>query len=425
MPYFYPKSNKNFPDYQLNYNNFLNFLKNIIDTRQCKSVIEAGSGSGLIAAALASILPHDGEVVCLENSKYIGYLPFFWYLTGEALNKIKFITEQPENGLSALIDSGVKYDAVLINGNCDLEDCYTLSILGRQLLDKDDPLIIHAPGKDCENINFISSRLIEKGYGVSNYFSKYPEEDIISYMICTNKINLDIRHKITIMTYIDKIDSYLFNFVNNIKNSSYPKDKIQLLIIMNKSAPEIQQYFQGFGVQIQTDYVFVDKEDSKAWNEGLKFYLKNHQNHGMIIWRSNLICDSNFIEAMAVANCPVSQPIVCSKTYPAVKANNLLKHINTAINVTHEDLPNYYFVDWIQDAPIFAIKSKWYLLWKLGGFKDMNLQTSLGVEGWLFKNTRSKAYLVKNTSAWTLNDNSVAFKAIINNGKIKIYQKRF
>ena len=425
MPYFYPKSNKNFPDYQLNYNNFLNFLKNIIDTRRCKSVIEAGSGSGLIAAALASILPHDGEVVCLENSKYIGYLPFFWYLTGEALNKIKFITEQPENGLSALIDSGVKYDAVLINGNCDLEDCYTLSILGRQLLDKDDPLIIHAPGKDCENINFISSRLIEKGYGVSNYYSKYPEEDIISYMICTNKINLDIRHKITIMTYIDKIDNYLFNFVNNIKNSSYPKDKIQLLIIMNKSAPEIQQYFQGFGVQIQTDYVFADKEDSKAWNEGLKFYLKNHQNHGMIIWRSNLICDSNFIEAMVVANCPVSQPIVCSKTYPAVKANNLLKHINTAINVTHEDLPNYYFVDWIQDAPIFAIKYKWHSLWKLGGFKDMNLQTSLGVEGWLFKSTRSKAYLVKNTSAWTVNDNSVAFKAIINNGKIKIYQKRF
>ena len=69
---------------------------------------------------------------------------------------------------------------------------------------------------------------------------------------------------------------------------------------------------------IQTDYVFVDKEDSKAWNEGLKFYLKNHNNHGMIIWRSNLICDSNFIEAMVVSNCPVSQPIVCSKTYTKI-----------------------------------------------------------------------------------------------------------
>ena len=65
------------------------------------------------------------------------------------------------------------------------------------------------------------------------------------------------------------------------------------------------------------------------------------------------------------------------------------------------------------------------MLWKLGGFKEMKLQTDLGVEGWLFKNTRSKAYLIKNTSAWIFNDNSNAFKAIIINGKTKIYQKRF
>ena len=88
-------------------------------------------------------------------------------------------------------------------------------------------------------------------------------------------------------------------------------------------------------------------------------------------------------------------------------------------------MPSYHFVDWVQDSPIFAVKSKWYSLWKLGGFKEMNLETGLGIEGWLFKVTRSKAYLVKNTSAWTINDNSVAFKAIIINGKIKIYQKRF
>jgi hypothetical protein len=361
----------------------------------------------------------------LENSKYIGYLPFFWYLTGEALNKIKFITEQPENGLSALIDSGVKYDAVLINGNCDLEDCYTLSILGRQLLDKDDPLIIHAPGKDCENINFISSRLIEKGYGVSNYYSKHPEEDIISYMICTNKINLDIRHKITIITYIDMVNNSLFNFVNNIKKSTYPKNKIQLIILMNKNRPEIKQYVNVFETPIEIDYILVDKEDNFAWHEGLKFYLKNHNNYGMIIWRSNLICDSNYIESLITANCPVSQAISCANTHPAVIVSTLIKHINTAVYLSHDEIPNYHFVDWVQNAPIFATKSKWHTLWKLGGFKDMNLNTGLGIEGWLFKNTRSKSYLVKNTSAWILSDNSIAFKAIINNGKIKIYQKRF
>ena len=425
MPYFYPKSNKNFPDYQLNYNNFFNFLKNIIDTRKCKSVIEAGSGSGLIAAALASILPEDGEVVCLENPKYIGYLPFFWYLTSEALNKIKFITEQPETGLSTLINNGVKYDAVLINGNCDLEDCYSLSILGRQLLDKDDPLIIHAPGKDCENINFISSRLIEKGYGVSNYYSKYPEEDVISYMICTNKVNLDIRHKITILTYIDKVDSHLFNFVNNIKNSTYPKEKIQLIIIMNKNFPQIKQYFQGFGAPIQTDFIDVESESNLAWHEGLKFYLKNHQNYGMVIWRSNLICDANYLEALIVSNCPVAQAVTCIKSKPTIMASNLLKHLNTAVYLSHNEIPNYHFVDWVQNSPIFAIKSKWHSLWKLGGFKDAKLETGLGVEGWLFKNTRSKSYLVKNTSAWIIDDNSLAFKAIIINGNTKIYQKRF
>ena len=425
MPYFYPRSYKNFPNYQINYNKFLYLLKNIIDTRQSKNIIEAGSGSGLITAALASMLPSDGVITCLENPKYIGYLPFFWYLTSESLNKIKFITEQPEIGLSNLIDQGIKYDAVLINGNYDLEDCYTMSIIGRQLLDDDDPLIIHAPGKDYENINFISSRLIEQGYGVSNHCSKYPSEDTISYMICTNKVNLDIRHKITITTYIDKVDSHLMNFIDNIKNSSYPKEKIQLLIIMNRERPEIQQYFQGFGVPIQTDYVFVDKEDNFAWNEGLKFYLKNHKNYGMIIWRSNLICDSNYIESLVMSNCPVSQAVICAKSQPNVRANNLLKHINTAINITHEDLPGYYFVDWVEDSPIFAIKSKWMMLWKLGGFKEMNLSTRVGVEGWLFKVTRSKAYLVKNTSAWSIGDNNLSFKAIIISGKLKIYQKRF
>lgn len=425
MPYFYPRSYKSLPNYQLDYNKFLEFLKNIIDTRKCKSVIEAGSGSGLITAALASMLPNDGQVTCLENPKYIGYLPFFWYLTSEALNKINFITEQPQIGLSKLIEEGAKYDSVLINGNYDLEDCYTMSILGRQLLKQDDPLILHAPGKDCENINFISSRLIEKGYGVSNYYSKYPDEDVISYMVCTNKVNLDIRHKITILTYIDKVDNYLFNFVNNIKNSTYPKEKIQLLILMNKNAPEIQQYFQGFGAPIQTDFIQVSQEDNKAWNDGLKFYLKNHANYGMIVWRSNLICDTNYIESLVVANCPVSQAISCTNTKPVVMASNLLKHLNTAIYISHEDLPSYHFVDWVQNAPIFAIKSKWHMLWKLGGFKDVNFDTGLGIEGWLFKNTRSKSYLVKNTSAWIFSDNSTAFKAIINNGKIKIYQKRF
>lgn len=425
MPYFYPRSHKAFPDYQLDYHNFLEFLKNIIDTRKCKNVIEAGSGSGLFTAALASILPTCGEVICLENPKYIGHLPFFWYLTSEALNKIKFIAEQPEIALPALIDKGAKYDAIFINGNADLEECFTMSMLGRGLLKEDDPLIIHAPGKDSENIKFISSRMIENGFGVSNYYSKYPDEDVISFMICTNKINLEIRHKITIVTYIDSIGNKLFNFVNNIKNSTYPKDKIQLIILMNKNCPEIQQYFQGFGVSIQTDYMFVEEENSLIWHDALKFYLKNHQNYGMIIWRSNLICDADYIEKLVVANCPVSQVISCTETQPLVKASNLLKYLNTAIYIKHQDLPNYYFVDWVQDSPIFAVKSKWMMLWKLGGFKDMKLETDLGIEGWLFKHTRSKSYLVKNTSAWIFSDNSNAFKAIITNGKTKIYQKRF
>lgn len=425
MPYFYPRSHKTFPDYQLDYNNFFDFIKNLINTRQCKKVLEAGSGSGLFTAALASILPKDGEVTCLENPKYIGHLPFFWYLTSESLNKIKFITEQPEIALSELNNKGLKYDAVFINGNAELEDCFTMSMLGRELLEEDNLLVIHAPGKDCENIKFISSRMIEKGYGVSNFYSKYPEEDVISFMICSTKINLDIRHKITILTYLDAIDNALFNFVNNIKNTTYPKDKIQLIILMNKNCPEIQQYFQDFGVPIQTDYILVDEEDSLAWHEGLKFYLKNHNNYGMIVWRANLICENNYIEELIVSNCPVSQVVSCTKTNPIVKASNLLKYLNTAIYIKHQDLPNYYFVDWVQDAPIFAVKSKWLMLWKLGGFKEMKLQTDLGLEGWLFKNTRSKAYLVKNTSAWIFDDNSNAFKAIITNGKTKIYQKRF
>lgn len=425
MPYFYPRSHQTFPEYQLDYNHFLDFLKNIINIRKCNRVIEAGSGSGLFTAALASIIPYNGEVLCLENPKYIGYLPFFWYLTSEALNKIKFITEQPEIALSQLSKKGDKYDAVFINGNADLEDCFTMSMLGRDLLKEDDPLIIHAPGKDCENIKFISSRMIEKGYAASNYYSKYPEEDVISFMICSNKINLDIKQKVTIITYLDAVDNKLFNFVNNIKSSKYPKEKIQLLILMNKNCPEIQQYFQGFGAPIQSDFILVEEENSLAWHEGLKFYLKNHQNYGMIIWRSNLICEPDYIDKLITSNCPVSQVLSCTKTHPVVRASNLLKYLNTAIYIDHQDLPNYYFVDWVQDSPIFAIKSKWIMLWKLGGFKDMKLETDLGIEGWLFKNTRSKSYLVKNTSAWIFSDNFNAFKAIITNGKTKIYQKRF
>lgn len=425
MPYFYPNCHKNYPIYQLNINTFIEYLKNIISIRKPVEVLEAGSGHGLFTAALASLMPENGKVVCIEEPNSISILPFFWYLESRIQSKIDFILDYPEYAIRKLIDKHEKFDMLFINGNQTLEECYTLSMIGRNLLDKNDPMILHAPGKDAENVNFISSRLVEKGFSVSNLASAYPEEDTINFMISTNNMLLNIKHKITIITYIDSPGSKMFNFINSIKKSNYPKNKLQLIIIINSVNQIIKHHINDMGEYASLEYIEVVEENDLAWHSALKHYLQNHNNYGMIIWRANLVTDDNFIESLTTQNCPVVQPIVCAKDKNQVLASNLITHKNTAIHIAHDDLKNYYFVDWIENAPIFAIRSKWLMLWKNDGFKYCNLQSNVSVEGWLFKNTRSKAYLIKNTSAWVVDDKNTGLKAIMNNGNIKIYQKQF
>jgi hypothetical protein len=300
-----------------------------------------------------------------------------------------------------------------------------LSIKGRQLLDPGSPLVVHTPGRDVEKLNFISSRFNERGYAAVSFTSKYSKEDSINYMICSDKVNLNTKHKITIMTYLDAVNTKVFNFAQSIRSTNYPLNKIQIIIIMNKDCPAIKQYFSDLDVA-SIDYIEVKKETNMSWHEGLIFYLKNHQNYGLLLWRQNLITDENFIDNMCNQNCAASQPLICHKDNPKiVKASKFIKHQNTAVHLDMNELNKNFFIDWIENAPIFAIRSQWLMLAKNDGFKYMNLDTNVGLEGWLFKTLRTKSYLVKNTSAWILNDNNVGFKAIIKNDEVKIYQKQF
>ena len=113
--------------------------------------------------------------------------------------------------------------------------------------------------------------------------------------------------------------------------------------------------------------------------------------------------DENFIDNMCNQNCAASQPLICHKDNPKiVKASKFIKHQNTAVHLDMNELNKNFFIDWIENAPIFAIRSQWLMLAKNDGFKYMNLDTNVGLEGWLFKTLRTKSYLVKNTSAWIL-----------------------
>lgn len=423
MPYFYPNCHKNYPHYQLNINKFIEYIKNLIDIRNPHKIIEAGSGHGLFTAALASLLPENGTVLCVEEPKSVSNLPFFWYLEYRTQSKISFILDYPEYAIRKLIDKREKFDMLFINGNQTLEECYTLSMFGRNLLEKNDPMILHSPGRDSDNVKFIANRLTEKGFSVINTMSSYPEEDTINFLVSTDNLLLNVKHKITIMTYIDSAGSSMVNFINSIKNSNYPKNKLQLIIIINSNHQMIKHHLNEIGTCASLEYIEVQEENELAWNLGLKHYLHNHNNYGMILWRANLITDDNFIESLSTQNFPVVQPILCAKDKCQVLASNLIMHKNTAIHISPDDLNNYYFVDWVENAPIFAVRSKWFMLWKNDGFKYCNLHSNVGLEGWLFKNTRSKSYLIKNTSAWVVNDKNIGNKAIINNGKIKIYQK--
>lgn len=420
MPYFYPKSNKNFPNYQLDLDKFINFVKNLVTIRGPKKVIEAGCGHGLFTAALASILPEGSEIYCIEEPKSISNLPFFWYLDLKTQSKIKFILDYPEYSFRKLIDNNEKFDMIFINGNHEMEECYALSLIGRNLLNDNDPLVIHAPGKDYSDINFISSRLIEKGFSVSNIVSKYPGEDTINYMISTRNIDLNVKPKISVMCYL-KSHNQTFNFINSIKNSSYPKNKLQIIILFDKENQIIKHHLNEIECA-SLDFIEFDQENSLAWHEGLKYYLKHHMNHGMIVWRANLLTDNNFIESLVTQNCPVSQCIVCNDS-AQVKASHLIKHLNTAIHILPSELSNYYFVDWVENSPIFATRSKWLALYKNDGFKYCNLESNVGLEGWLYKTLRAKSYLIKNSGAWVINDKNIGYKAIMINGNIKIYQK--
>jgi hypothetical protein len=165
--------------------------------------------------------------------------------------------------------------------------------------------------------------------------------------------------------------------------------------------------------------------EEAAWQQGLKFYLKNHTDSNMIIWRSKLIIEKDFISSIVLSNHHIAQPIICKPDKAEISANLYIKSVNTAYHLSANDIAQVNFVDWVQFAPVYATRQKWSLFWRLGGFKYVNLSTECGLEGWVFKVLQEKYFLVKNTSAWNINDNNIGYKAIVSGDKIKFYQKKF
>ena len=424
--YIYPKTPKTYPKYLVNnLESYFIFLKNVIQSANPKKILEIGFGSGIFTALLGMVSSPDAEIYSIEESNNIEHIPFLWLLPKKYLNKIKINKNFIDFCLTPLIASKQKYDLVLINGDRDIHEIYNLIVNSRKILPPGAPVIVHSPGKNYSNVQYIYEKLHEEGYAITKFCPK-ESEDLINLILCTDGKVVTKEPKITILTYVsDDNKSLVDYFIKSMLANGYPKDKITILATMPVNNTYCKTHLETLRSQYHMQFLDGMPNEEVAWQEGLKFYLKNHTDSNMMIWRSKLIIEKDFISSIVLSNHHIAQPIICNADKPEVSANLYIKSVNTAFHLSANDIAQVNFVDWIQFAPVYATRQKWSLFWRLGGFKYVNLSTECGLEGWLYKVLQEKYFLVKNTSAWNMNDNNIGYKAIVSGDKIKFYQKKF
>lgn len=422
----YPKTKYSYPKYLLNdIESYFLFIKNIIESSNPKKILEIGFGPGVFTAALSLFSSEDAEIFTIEEEANIEHIPFLWLVPKKYLNKIKINKNYIDFCLNPLIRDKKKFDLILINGDRETHEIYNLMINSRKLLPAGAPIILHSPGKNYENINFIYEKLHEEGYAVSK-FAPRQSEDLINWVLCTDDKIIKKEPKLTILVYLsDDNKIFVDYFIKSMLINEYPKDKITILAVTSINNTYCKTHIETIRHQYNIEYVENLPSEESAWQEGLKYYLKNHTDKNMMIWRSNLMIDKNFINSMVMSNQQIVQPLLSRADKAEVTANLYVRSVNTAFHLTPSDIAQVNYIDWIQSAPVYAVRQKWSLFWRLGGFKHVNLFTECGLEGWVYKVLQEKYYLSKNAVAWNINDNNIGYKAIISGDSIKFYQKKF
>ena len=422
----YPKTAQSYPKYLMNnFDSYFIFIKNLIESTKPYKILEIGFGSGIFTAILSLFSPDKAQIYTIEEESNIEHIPFLWLLPKKYLNKIKINKNYIDFCLTPMIRDKQKFDLILINGDREIHEIYNLMINSRKLLSSGAPIILHAPGKNYNNINYIYEKLHEEGYAVSK-FAPRTSEDLINWVLCTDSKSNIKQPKITILVYLsDSYKIFVDYFIKSMLINDYPKDKITILAVTSQNNTYCKTHLETLRPQYNIEYSENQPDEETGWQQGLKYYLKNHNDRNMIIWRSNLLIDKNFISSIVMANHQIVQPIISKADKAEVSANLYVRSVNTAFHLSASDITQINYIDWIQSAPVYATRQKWSLFWRLGGFKYVNLSTECGLEGWLFKVLQEKYFLVKNTAAWNINDNNIGYKAISSGDTIKFYQKKF
>ena len=422
----YPRTSQSYPKYLLNnFESYFIFIKNLIESTKPLKILEIGFGAGLFTAILSLFSSDKAEIYTIEEEANIEHIPFLWLLPKKYLNKIKINKNYIDFCLTPLIRDKEKFDLILINGDRETHEIYNLMINSRKLLPSGAPIILHSPGKNYNNINFIYEKLHQEGYAITK-FAPRESEDLINWVLCTdNKIAVK-EPKITILVYLtDSYKTFIDYFIKSMLINEYPKDKIIILAVTSVNNTYCKTHLETIRSQYNIEYVENQPNEEIAWQEGLKYYLKNHTDRNMMIWRSNLLIDKNFINSIVMTNHQIVQPILSRADKAEVSANLYVRSVNTAFHLSASDITQINYIDWIQSAPVYAIRQKWSLFWRLGGFKNVNLSTECGLEGWLYKVLQEKYFLDKHATAWNINDNNIGYKAIPSGDIIKFYQKKF
>lgn len=422
----YPRTSQSYPKYLLsNFDSYFIFIKNLIESTKPLKILEVGFGPGIFTAILSLFSSAKSQIYTIEEEANIEHIPFLWMLPKKYLNKIKINKNYIDFCLTPLARDNEKFDLILINGDRETHEVYNLVVNSRKLLPPGAPIILHAPGKNYNDINFIYEKLHEEGYAVSKFAPK-ESEDLINWVLCTDNKIIFKEPKVTILVYLsDSNKLFVDYFIKSMIINEYTKNKITILAVTSVNNTYCKTHLETIRSQYNIEYIENQPNEETAWQEGLKYYLKNHTDKNMMIWRSNLLIDSNFIYSIVMANHPIVQPLLSRSDKAEASANLYVRSVNTAFHLSTSDITQINYIDWIQSAPVYAIRQKWSLFWRLGGFKNVNLSTECGLEGWLFKVLQEKYFLCKNATAWNINDNNIGYKAISSGDKVKFYQKKF
>jgi ATP synthase F1 delta subunit len=100
------------------------------------------------------------------------------------------------------------------------------------------PIILHSPGKNYENINFIYEKLHEEGYAVSK-FAPRQSEDLINWVLCTDDKIIKKEPKLIILIYLSDDNK---KFVPNIYIVG---EELILLRSVLRSSKKLKDFFKN------------------------------------------------------------------------------------------------------------------------------------------------------------------------------------